>query len=685
MENTYNIQTTATHVLLRIFVFLLFYMTLIAVGIGILVGAFKLSIWFINSDVFFVGGGRLFIIGIIALVGIWALAAMLGFYLIKPLFSSTKNTNENRLEIKKGDCPELFSMIEEVARKTKCKFPKHIYLSSDVNACVFYDTNFWSIFFPVRKNIEIGLGLFHSTNIEELKSVIAHEFGHFSQNSMKVGSTVYVANNVIYNLVYTEDTFDTLLNEWCLSENGFWSLFGLLTRTLTNQIKKLNVRMYRFVQKGYLQLSRQMEYDADRIAYNCVGVSPFVSALCKIEITSQRHNMYERFLSNLLAENKEIDDYWQGYSAIEAFLMQEDQSDINHKSYLTEPVATMDSVCSKIEIHNIWSSHPLLKERIANVKSFNMEGANTDSASAWTLIPQNIKQKVGKLRIAVIKRQYEGNFNHIEITDFKQWVGSEIENYFIPQHLKPYFDRNITIFEVAEEEKPQQSIKSPFTEENKTILMEYEMAIQDWNMLLSVANKAVDVKELKYENTIYTRKNLPIEKHQNYLLQLKKKAIVIDQSVYWFLKQNAPQKDIIESAYAQIFYIMSIFNPMYQDIMETRNELVDEMNKVVRRDAEMFNTLVTQIQNCESALQQFIAKLDMKMLSTVVREDHIDALMNYQRQQHNALSLSIDIDTVKEMISIIDAIGDMHNHLRAVSYRMIVQEAKKTNMQTGNN
>lgn len=675
MKNTYNIQTTATNVLLRIFIFLFFYIGLITIGIFIFVGAFQLSKWFINSDAFFVGGGRLFIIGIIALVGIWALAAMLGFYLIKPLFSSTKSTNENRLEVKQSDCPELFSIIEEVANKTRCKFPKHVYLSSEVNACVFYDTNFWSIFFPVRKNLEIGLGLFHSTNIEELKSIIAHEFGHFSQNSMKVGSTVYVANDVIYKLIYTEDFFDTLLTEWCLSGNGFWSLFGILTRSLTNQIKKLNVGMYRFVQKSYLQLSRQMEYDADRIACNCVGASSFISALYKIEVTSARHDMYERFLSNLFVENKEINDYWQGYNSIEPYLMQENQLSINYKSTLTEPVATIDCVCSKIEINNIWSSHPSLKERIANAKSLDFDKSNTDPIPAWTLIPQHISQEVGKHRIDLIKRQYEGDFNQIDITTFKQWALLEIENYFIPPCLKPYFDRDITTFEISK--TPLQQIKSPFTEENRIILMEYEMAIQDWNVLQSVTNKAIDAKELRYDNVIYTRKNLPIEKHQNYLLQLKEKAILIDQNIYWFLKQNASQKENIESAYAQIFYIMFIFNPVYQDTMETRNYLVNELNKAVRRDAEMFHNLVTQIQDCESTLKQLIAHLNLEMLAAVVGKEYINALKDYKEQQHNTRSLSIDIDAVKEMISIIDAIGDMHNQLRALSYRMIVQEAKK--------
>ena len=145
---------------------------------------------------------------VLVILGIWCLAGMFGLYLIKPLFSFKKNENPERVEVTQADCPELFAIIYDLADSVKCKRPKHVYLTTDVNACVFYDTSFWSIIFPVRKNLEIGLGLFEGTSTEELKSILAHEFGHFSQNSMKVGSTVYVTNSVLSDLIYGEDWWD---------------------------------------------------------------------------------------------------------------------------------------------------------------------------------------------------------------------------------------------------------------------------------------------------------------------------------------------------------------------------------------------------------------------------------------------------------------------------------------------
>ena len=136
------------------------------------------------------------------------------------------------------------------------------------------------------------MGLFDGTSIEEVKSIIAHEFGHFSQNSMKIGSTVYVTNTVLRNLIFTDDFWDRWLNKWCMSDTGVFRYFGVLTRGLTNVIRRLTVLMYRFVQKGYLKLSRYMEYDADGIACHCVGSDTFISALCKIEVLAGKDNRF---------------------------------------------------------------------------------------------------------------------------------------------------------------------------------------------------------------------------------------------------------------------------------------------------------------------------------------------------------------------------------------------------------
>ena len=109
--------------------------------------------------------GRVVIWGFIAWLAMWWFCIQIAWYLIKPLFTFHSSTDENRVEVHKEDCPELFSMIQEIASATGNKMPKHVYLTSEVNACVFYNsTSIWAIFFPTRKNLMVGLGLLQGMN-----------------------------------------------------------------------------------------------------------------------------------------------------------------------------------------------------------------------------------------------------------------------------------------------------------------------------------------------------------------------------------------------------------------------------------------------------------------------------------------------------------------------------------------
>ena len=133
-------------------------------------------------------------------LGLAGLGVMVAFFMLKFIFKSNQTDRSNMLELQETDQPELFAFIRQLTTETKTPFPKRILLSADVNASVFYDSSFWSMFLPVKKNLVIGLGLVNCVNISEFKAILAHEFGHFSQRSMKLGSFVYNLNRIIHGL-----------------------------------------------------------------------------------------------------------------------------------------------------------------------------------------------------------------------------------------------------------------------------------------------------------------------------------------------------------------------------------------------------------------------------------------------------------------------------------------------------
>lgn len=177
MESEDVIRKHSISVLFRIALFILVYIGLIALGVFLLWIAYRFAVWgFLHFTA--ISSFRLILILIGAMIGGIGFSVMFGIYLVKFIFSKTQNINANRRLVTEAECPALFNAIREVASATQCPMPKKVYLSPDVNACVFYDTSFWSIFFPVKKNLEIGLGLFTSTNTSELKGILAHDISH---------------------------------------------------------------------------------------------------------------------------------------------------------------------------------------------------------------------------------------------------------------------------------------------------------------------------------------------------------------------------------------------------------------------------------------------------------------------------------------------------------------------------
>ncbi len=70
------------------------------------------------------------------------------------------------------------------------------------------------------------MGLINTTTAGELKTVLAHEFGHFSQRSMKVGGYVNQAEKIIFETVYNNKDYENFIMEFSGS-NAFLKFLAL--------------------------------------------------------------------------------------------------------------------------------------------------------------------------------------------------------------------------------------------------------------------------------------------------------------------------------------------------------------------------------------------------------------------------------------------------------------------------
>lgn len=672
-----NIKSAVINELLRIGCFLLYYLLLIALGAIIVIGSFWGSYHLIIDVLPEVGSGRAIILIIMSVIGLCLLAIMLGIYLIKPLFAFKKNHNETRVEVFETECPDLFAMIRDVAGKTGCKMPKHVYLSPDVNACVFYDTSFWSIFFPIKKNLEIGLGLFDGTSVEEVKSIIAHEFGHFSQNSMKVGSTVYVTNTVLHDLIYAEDFWDRFVDKWCLSDTGVIRFFGVLTRGLTNIIKRLTFYVYKFVQKGYLKLSRYMEYDADNIACQCVGSDNFVSAMCKIDSLSNKDGLYKHLLSNLIDEKKIVANYFIGKRIVANIIPNKDMPVLQYDEQLIKPIRTFE-IESRVKVEDVWSSHPSLEDRLDNARAQHCPATvSGNPIPAWSLIPDVILERVSTNYTSFIRKNVDGEISYISDEQLKEWMQREVRENFMDDRLRPFFGKNIIQFDVDKE--VEMPTESPLTESNARKIAEFSALLNDWSILNQVNLGQIEAREVLVDGKVYSKKKLPIESFRIELDILHEQVVNIYNDIYAYIgsKCEEEQKAHFRLGFVAVFYARHIRNELLLSLFEHRDNLYNELSRVTRRDEDEYSQLCSYVRDYEAHLKKVISELDLDwMAHTFISEEYINNLKEYTKEEHNS-RVSISTDAVNTMFQITDSLDNVANTIEGAARRLICDITKK--------
>jgi Zn-dependent protease with chaperone function len=450
-------------------------------------------------------------IGIIAGLGIISIGIMVFVFLVKFIFSVKKHDESKTVSISENEQPQLFAFIRQLTNDTQTQFPKKIVLSADVNACVYYNDSFWSMFFPVRKNLQIGLGLVNSLTLGEFKAVMAHEFGHFSQKSMKLGSFVYNVNKVIYNMLYENKDYGKFLSGWG-SIHAIISLFVWVTVQIIKGIQKVLEGMYSLINKSYMRLSREMEFHADAVAAGVSGSNNCISALKKIELSDMCFNTVMSKADMYLQKNEVLGNLYSKHNVVmQQYATEYDLPLKNNVPVLTDEFLKRFQL-SKVNIQNQWASHPSIEDRVARLQTLSVT-ADEDNRSSWVLF-NNSTQLQQQLTSVV--------YNHlpdiakqatVDETEFEKRYKEDADTYRLPAAYNGYYD-NRQMNEMDFEKVFATASPLPLSKEtiallfsdDKVALPRQLAAIQsDAELIQAIANKQIDVKTFDYDGDKYNR------------------------------------------------------------------------------------------------------------------------------------------------------------------------------------
>jgi hypothetical protein len=210
-----------------------------------------------------------------------ALGLTLLVFMVKPLFAGVLPPCPP-VALDAGQERSLFAFIERICRMVGAPVPRRVEVDCAVNAAAGFRRGAASLL-GHDLTLRIGLPLAAGLSTEQFACVLAHEFGHFSQNAgMRLTYLIHRVNRWLFRVVYERDRFDLAL-ERSARAAGFCS--ALAWHALRFGVWLTRRVLWVLLQAGHAvscYMLRQMEYDADRCAAQVGGSHTFRETTIRI-------------------------------------------------------------------------------------------------------------------------------------------------------------------------------------------------------------------------------------------------------------------------------------------------------------------------------------------------------------------------------------------------------------------
>lgn len=552
IEVSNNFKKMTTKAIISIALFLIVYVLLLFLAIGLtilsVIGGFYIIV--AKPMVITIGLG----------IGLASLGFFILAFLFKFIFKKHKIDRSHLTEITEQSEPKLFKFISDIVKEVETDFPKKIYLSTDVNASVFYDSSFWSMFFPIKKNLQIGLGLVNTITEQEFKAIMAHEFGHFSQKSMKVGSYVYNVNQVIFNMLYDNESFDKMIQKWA-NISGYFSIFVVIAVKIIEGIQWILKKMYDFININYLALSREMEFHADEVAANVAGFLPLKESLLRMDLADHSYNLVINYYENKLSENIKSENIYKEQIYVLNFLAKESELPFKNSLPLVSSIDLSKFNKSKLIIKDQWASHPSIDERISNLERLNITKENTiqESANSLFLSIETLQQNLTNKLFSFVENS--DKLLSIKIDDFKTEFNKNYKKNTFNKIYNGYYDnKNPNYFDINEivNLSENQNLEMLFNKEKIDMIYDYIALENDKNTLSNIENKVFSIKTFDYDGQKFKAKetSLLISKIEKEKENLRVEITNNDIAIYSYFYNLAKEKGLeteLKSKYVAFF------------------------------------------------------------------------------------------------------------------------------------
>ncbi|MDP9798693.1 Zn-dependent protease with chaperone function [Catenuloplanes nepalensis] len=358
-------MTTAFRALISIIMLAGFYV----VALLLFVAGTALAIW-VGSNTSGTGATRfgLFVFG----VTVWAV----GYGTWKAV--RAQSGDPNGIPLSREQAPYLWATVDELAQAVGTRAPDEIFLVPEVNAAVSEKSRLMGLI-GGRRTMLIGMPLLQTFTVAQLRSVLAHELGHFSGSHTRLAAVSYRGRMAMGRTI---------------EHLGAGNLIGYVYRGYG--------RLFLLVDNA---VSRRQELEADLSSVRVAGRAAAASALEEVRVLDAAFNFYlGRYVGPGLEAGAAPDDLFAGFREL--------------LTARAEEIAALRAAATGIEEQQSrWDSHPPIGARVAAINAAPESPVTPDDRPAEVLIPG-----LGQAGLALQQHIFGGR--NLTVLPWQQFIGT---------------------------------------------------------------------------------------------------------------------------------------------------------------------------------------------------------------------------------------------------------------------
>ncbi|MDG4793853.1 M48 family metallopeptidase [Micromonospora sp. WMMD1082] len=257
----------------------------------------------------------------------------------------TRNEPAPGLVLDEREAPQVWATVRELATAVGTRAPDEIRLVPEVNAAVGEQSRLLGLI-GGRRTLYVGLPLLQAMRIDQLRSVLAHELGHYSGKHTRLGGVAYRGRLAI------EGTIERIK-----------------PRNPIGLVFKGYARLYLMVDNA---ASRRQELEADRASVQLAGHDAATSALRSLPALDAAWNFFMgRYVQSGWQAGLAPDDLFGGFAQL-LQARREEIDKLRQEAPDREP--------------SRWDTHPPIGVRIDAMAQLPAGSVATDDRPAYTLL-----------------------------------------------------------------------------------------------------------------------------------------------------------------------------------------------------------------------------------------------------------------------------------------------------------